>query len=413
MPDRIKPDDTVIVRVRALPEMGQGTTTALPMLVAEELECDWSKVTVEFRAPGRKSSPQPIWGDLVDRRQPQHPRSQEPLRQRRRHRARDADRRGRRTWKVAASECSTANSMVTPSSERPHGSRTGSSREAASRFRRQGGAAQGSEPVHAARQERDQAPRHRRQGPTGKPMYGIDVRVPGMLTRRSRMPGVRGTLVSVDEQRDRGEGVHQVVDAHRRGGGRRRQLVAGQARRDALEIKWDDGANGSAFVGRHLEDPRRRARHRAGVGRNEGEPRTVGSGQRASRRSTRCRFSRMRPWSRTTALRYVTAGRRSGPTADRRGRARRRRPGRRGTPGNVKVNTMYLGGGFGRRFGPIRDRRDRALQNDRQTGEARLQPRGRHARLLLPSRSVTRMKGGLDANGTRCCSRRTSLRPRS
>ena len=46
----IEPDDTVIIRV-AKSEMGQGSFTALPMLVAEELECDWSKVKAEFAAP--------------------------------------------------------------------------------------------------------------------------------------------------------------------------------------------------------------------------------------------------------------------------------------------------------------------------------------------------------------------------
>ena len=43
----IQPDDSVVIRV-ARSEMGQGITTALPMLVAEELECDWSKVRAEF-----------------------------------------------------------------------------------------------------------------------------------------------------------------------------------------------------------------------------------------------------------------------------------------------------------------------------------------------------------------------------
>src|SRR5207247_10794739 len=43
----IQPDDAVIIRV-ARSEMGQGIVTALPMLVAEELECDWSKVRAEF-----------------------------------------------------------------------------------------------------------------------------------------------------------------------------------------------------------------------------------------------------------------------------------------------------------------------------------------------------------------------------
>jgi len=47
----IEPDDTVTIRV-AKSEMGQGSFTALPMLVAEELACDWSKVKPEFAPPG-------------------------------------------------------------------------------------------------------------------------------------------------------------------------------------------------------------------------------------------------------------------------------------------------------------------------------------------------------------------------
>ena len=48
----IKPDDTVIVRI-ARSEMGQGTLTGLAQLVAEELECDWSRVQTEYPTPGQ------------------------------------------------------------------------------------------------------------------------------------------------------------------------------------------------------------------------------------------------------------------------------------------------------------------------------------------------------------------------
>ena len=48
----IRPDDTVVIRI-ARSEIGQGTLTGLAQLVAEELECDWSKVTTEYPTPGQ------------------------------------------------------------------------------------------------------------------------------------------------------------------------------------------------------------------------------------------------------------------------------------------------------------------------------------------------------------------------
>src|SRR5262245_29602418 len=43
----IQPDDTVVIRI-ARSELGQGSFTGLAQLVAEELECDWSKVRPEY-----------------------------------------------------------------------------------------------------------------------------------------------------------------------------------------------------------------------------------------------------------------------------------------------------------------------------------------------------------------------------
>ncbi|CAM5772499.1 aldehyde oxidase [Labrys miyagiensis] len=48
----IEPDDTVIIRV-AQSEMGEGIFTALPMIVAEELGCDWAKVKAEYASASR------------------------------------------------------------------------------------------------------------------------------------------------------------------------------------------------------------------------------------------------------------------------------------------------------------------------------------------------------------------------
>src|SRR5215213_12037342 len=57
----IKPDDTVVIRV-ARTEMGQGTLTGLAQLVAEELECDWNKVTTEYPTPGESVRRKRAWG---------------------------------------------------------------------------------------------------------------------------------------------------------------------------------------------------------------------------------------------------------------------------------------------------------------------------------------------------------------
>jgi len=60
----IEPDDTVIIRV-ARSEMGQGTLTGLAQLVAEELECDWSKVKTEYPTPGQNLARDRIWGSFA------------------------------------------------------------------------------------------------------------------------------------------------------------------------------------------------------------------------------------------------------------------------------------------------------------------------------------------------------------
>src|SRR5688572_320827 len=59
----IRPDDTVVIRI-ARTEMGQGTLTGLAQMMAEELECDWSKVTTEYPTPGQSVARKRVWGDF-------------------------------------------------------------------------------------------------------------------------------------------------------------------------------------------------------------------------------------------------------------------------------------------------------------------------------------------------------------
>src|SRR5258708_7522276 len=57
-------DDGVLIRV-ARSEMGQGSSTGLPMLVAEELECDWKKVRTEFVSTGEQIRRNRAWGSMA------------------------------------------------------------------------------------------------------------------------------------------------------------------------------------------------------------------------------------------------------------------------------------------------------------------------------------------------------------
>jgi isoquinoline 1-oxidoreductase subunit beta len=59
----VKPDDGCVIRI-ARAEMGQGTLTGLAQLVAEELECDWTKVSTDPITPGRNLAHKRVWGDM-------------------------------------------------------------------------------------------------------------------------------------------------------------------------------------------------------------------------------------------------------------------------------------------------------------------------------------------------------------
>ena len=59
----VRPDDTCVIRI-ARSEMGQGTLTGLAQLVAEELGCDWKKVTTEMPTPGQSHARKRVWGEM-------------------------------------------------------------------------------------------------------------------------------------------------------------------------------------------------------------------------------------------------------------------------------------------------------------------------------------------------------------
>jgi isoquinoline 1-oxidoreductase subunit beta len=59
----IDPDDSILIRYQRS-EMGQGSMTALPMMIAEELQCDWSKVRIEYASPNRNLRENNVYGPM-------------------------------------------------------------------------------------------------------------------------------------------------------------------------------------------------------------------------------------------------------------------------------------------------------------------------------------------------------------
>ena len=109
----IRPDDTVVIRV-ARSEMGQGSLTGLAQLVAEELDCDWSKVRPgKIRPPAKTSPANAIWGDYATVGSRAIRQSQEYVRKGGATAREMLKQAAASEWKVPASELTTTNSVIT------------------------------------------------------------------------------------------------------------------------------------------------------------------------------------------------------------------------------------------------------------------------------------------------------------
>ena len=239
----IRPDDTVVIRI-ARSEMGQGTLTGLAQLVAEELECDWSKVTTEYPTPGQSVARKRAWGDFSTGGSRGIRTSQEYVRKGGATARMMLIQAAANEWKVPVAECSAANSVITHT---PSGRTTtyGKVVEAAAKL-----------PPPADVKLKD--PKDwklvgkglkRLDTPdkvTGAMVYGIDVKLPGMLNAAIKdCPVTGGKLKSYDEAKIAGmKGVKQVVKV----GDTAVAVVAdtwwhAKTALDALPIVWDEGEN--------------------------------------------------------------------------------------------------------------------------------------------------------------------------
>ena len=239
----IRPDDTVVIRI-ARSEMGQGSLTGLAQLVAEELACDWTKVTTEFPSPGLNVARKRVWGDYSTGGSRGIRASQDYVRKDGAAARVMLIQAAANDWKVPASECTAANSIITHT---PSGKTTtyGKVAEAAAKL---------TPPADVKLKD----PKDWRligkgvkrldtpDKVTGTTVYGIDVKLPGMLNAAIKdCPVTGGKLKSYDEAKIASmKGVKKVVKV----GDTAVAVVAdtfwhAKTALDALPIVWDEGEN--------------------------------------------------------------------------------------------------------------------------------------------------------------------------
>ncbi len=236
---RIGADDSVTVIVPQS-EMGQGVLTSLPMLVAEELEVDWSKVRFE-QGPAAKVYANPIIGMQLTGGSTSVRAFWEPLRKAGASARIMLIQAAARAWNVDAGACRAEGGMVI---HPPSGRKLayGALTEKAAAM-----------PVPKNVTLKDPGsfrmlgkPARRLDNPVkinGSAVFGIDVRQPGMLVAVvARCPVFGGKVASYDDgDARRVPGVRRVLPVSSGVAVAADTFWAAKKGRDALKITWDEG----------------------------------------------------------------------------------------------------------------------------------------------------------------------------
>ena len=242
----VRPDDSVVIRI-ARSEMGQGTLTGLAQLVAEELDCDWARVSTEYPTPGQNLARNRVWGNFSTGGSQGIRQSSEYVRKGGAAARMMLVQAAADEWKVPVAECSSAASVIT------HGpsKRTltyGKLAVAAGKL-----TPPANPPLKDPKDWKLAGKRLARldtvDKTTGAQVYGMDLKLPGMLNAAIRdCPVFGGKVKSFNAAAvEKRAGVKKVV----RVGDSAVAVIAdtwwhAKTALDALPVEWDVGDNGKA-----------------------------------------------------------------------------------------------------------------------------------------------------------------------
>jgi isoquinoline 1-oxidoreductase beta subunit len=349
---RLTPDDRITV-VCGSAEMGQGVLTAIPMLLAEELDADWSKVHVE-QAPVDKAYNNPMFGMQATGGSTTVRAHWEPLRK-----AGAAAREmlvaaAAQQWTLEAASLRTANSKVIAPDGRilSYGALA---------------AAAATQPVPADPKLKDAKdftllgrPLKRLDTPgkvNGTAKFGLDTQVPGLLVAvmaRAPLPGAKPITVN-DAKAKVIKGVQQILTIPTGVAVLADGYWAAKKGRDALEIQWDLGEHADLSSAKTTMLLTEGADSAGAVAKELGDVKAaLPAGSivlQALYEVPYLAHACMEPMNCTAWVKgdevEIWAGTQSqGPAQGILSQVAQV------TPAKVKINTLMLGGGFGRRFAP-------------------------------------------------------------
>ena len=242
----IQPNDTVVIRV-VRSEMGQGTITGLAQLVAEELECDWKKITIDYPTPGESLKRKGVWGSFSTGGSRGIRTSEDYVRKGGAAARIMLVQAAANQWGVSPAECLAVNSIIT---HQASGRSTSFGKVAAAAAKLPVPDAKGIELKDPKRLKVIGKPMDRLDSladkVTGKQVYAIDLKMPGMLNATIKdSPVFGGKLKSFDASKVAGmKGVKKVVQV----GDSAVAVIAdtfwqAKTAMDRLPIVWDEGPN--------------------------------------------------------------------------------------------------------------------------------------------------------------------------
>ncbi|WP_105403282.1 molybdopterin cofactor-binding domain-containing protein [Neorhizobium sp. T7_12] len=241
----IRPNDTVVVRVARV-EMGQGTLTGLAQLVAEELECDWDKVTWEYPTPGENVRRGRVWQNFGTAGSQGIRQSNEYVRKGGAAARMMLVQAAANEWKVPVGECTVAKGVITHAGT---GRSTSYGKVAAAASLLTPPAADSitlKDPKTWTIAGRPLKRLDTAEKLNGRQVYSIDMKLPGMLNAALKVcPVFGGKIKSFDvTQIEKMPGFKKAV----RLGDTGVAVIAdtwwrAKTALDALPIEWDEGPN--------------------------------------------------------------------------------------------------------------------------------------------------------------------------